>query len=73
MPVVSEFNGIAILMHYEKGERHHTPHFHVLYGSSEAVVTLNGEIMEGYLPAEGAQSAPRTRTPRSGTAVRSPQ
>ncbi len=30
MPVVSEFNGIVILMHYEKGERHHTPHYHVL-------------------------------------------
>ena len=46
MPVVSEFNGIVIMMHYEKGERHHTPHFHVLYGSNEAVVTLNGEIRD---------------------------
>lgn len=54
MPVVSEFNGIVIMMHYEKGERHHTPHFHVLYGSNEAVVTLNGEIMEGYLPGRQA-------------------
>lgn len=27
MLVVLEFNGIVIMMHYEKGEQHHTPHF----------------------------------------------
>ncbi len=44
MPIISVFDGIIITMHCEKGERHHTPHFHVRYGDHTAAVTLEGEI-----------------------------
>lgn len=50
MPIISVFEGIIITMHCEKGERHHTPHFHVRYGDHTAAVTLEGEILRGFLP-----------------------
>ena len=47
MPIISVFEGIIITMHCEKGERHHTPH--------TAAVTLEGEILRGFLPRKQAR------------------
>jgi len=44
------FYGIIVYMHNEIGERHHMPHIHVEYAGEEAVITLEGELLEGKLP-----------------------
>lgn len=38
-------------MHRELGERHNLPHIHCIFGEHEAVVGLDGEVIEGWLPA----------------------
>lgn len=50
MPTISMFFGIIVMMHYEKGERHHEPHVHVRYAEYSAVVDLEGHILSGSLP-----------------------
>jgi hypothetical protein len=50
MPILSFFYGIIIRMHKEISEKHHKPHIHVEYAEDEAVVTLDGEILEGSIP-----------------------
>ena len=50
MPTLSSFYGIIIRMHRELGARHNTPHVHCIYGEHEAVVGLDGELIEGSLP-----------------------
>ncbi|GAC1448265.1 MAG: DUF4160 domain-containing protein [Isosphaeraceae bacterium] len=48
MPRISTFYGIAIYMYYRD---HGPPHFHAIYGESEAVVAIETtEIVEGRLP-----------------------
>ena len=39
-------------MQSEKGGKHHKPHIHCLYGEDEVVVSLDGEVLEGELPAK---------------------
>ena len=50
MPVLSTFYGIIVRMHMEKGGKHNMPHIHVEYSGEEAVVTLEGELIEGGIP-----------------------
>lgn len=50
MPTLSMFYGIIIRMQSEKGGKHNQPHIHALYGDSEVVVSLSGEILEGKFP-----------------------
>jgi hypothetical protein len=50
MPELTRFQGIIIQMYFEKGERHFKPHMHVSYAEHEAVVSVDGELMEGTLP-----------------------
>jgi hypothetical protein len=38
-------------MHRELEERHNLPHIHCIFGEHEAVVGLDGEVIEGWLPA----------------------
>lgn len=48
VPTVSQFYGIAVRIYY--GD-HPPPHFHVYYGSHEALVDMEAlEILEGSLP-----------------------
>ncbi len=48
MPCVSEFYGIAIYMYYND---HAPPHFHALYGESEALFNIgNLSILKGNVP-----------------------
>lgn len=50
MPVLSMFFGIIIRMYKESGGKHNLPHIHAEYAGEEAVVALDGEILEGSLP-----------------------
>ena len=51
MPVLSMFYGIIIRMQCERGGKHHIPHIHVIYGDSESVFSLEGEQIDGDIPA----------------------
>lgn len=37
-------------MQSERGGKHNKPHIHALYGDSEIVVGIDGEILEGNFP-----------------------
>ncbi len=48
MPRISAFYGIVIYMYYRD---HAPPHFHAIYGESEATMAIEtGEVLEGRLP-----------------------
>ena len=51
MPTLSMFYGVIIRMFAEKGGQHHEPHIHAVYGDKQVVISLDGEIIEGSLPA----------------------
>lgn len=36
-------------MQREKGAKHHVPHIHAICGDDEAVISLDGELLEGSL------------------------
>ncbi|MGI6030561.1 MAG: DUF4160 domain-containing protein [Eubacteriales bacterium] len=50
MPVLSTFFGIIIRMYSEVNSKHNFPHIHAEYSGEEAVVTLDGETLEGSFP-----------------------
>jgi len=50
MPVLSLFYGIIVRMYREVSRKHHKPHIHVEYAEDEAVVSLDGEVLEGSIP-----------------------
>ena len=50
MPTLSMFYGIIIRMQSESGGRHNKPHIHCIYGDREAVISLDGEVLEGSMP-----------------------
>lgn len=50
MPALSMFFGIIVRMQSERGGKHNKPHIHALYGDSEIVVGIDGEILEGNFP-----------------------
>lgn len=53
MPRISEFYGIAVYIYYRD---HNPPHFHAIYGESEAIVEIRtGDILEGRLPRRAAK------------------
>lgn len=52
MPTLSVFFGIIIRMYNEKGGKHNLPHIHAEYGDDEAVFDLDGNKIEGKLPAK---------------------
>ena len=48
MPTISWFFGILIRMYYDD---HNPPHFHVLYGEYEAMISIDTlEVIKGKLP-----------------------
>ena len=51
MPTLSVFYGIVVYMFSERGERHHLPHIHCKYAEHEIVVSLDGTVLEGEMPA----------------------
>ena len=52
MPIISQFYGIIIVMHYKENERHKLPHLHAEYGEFDAVFALNGEQLNGNFPVK---------------------
>lgn len=52
MPALSMFFGIIVRMQNEKGGKHHKPHIHAIYGDSEVVIALDGELLEGSFPSK---------------------
>ena len=50
MPVLSMFFGIIIRMYTESGGKHNLPHIHAEYAGEQAVVALDGTVLEGSLP-----------------------
>jgi hypothetical protein len=47
MPEISRFYGIIIQMFFND---HNPPHFHVVYGEFKAVINIDDEIVEGFMP-----------------------
>lgn len=50
MPIISQFYGIIISMHYRENDRHKLPHLHAEYAEFDAIFDLNGNIIEGKIP-----------------------
>ncbi|MEE4203754.1 MAG: DUF4160 domain-containing protein [Halieaceae bacterium] len=48
MPVISRFYGIVVVMYFND---HQPPHVHAKYSGYEAMVSFDGAIVEGDLPA----------------------
>ena len=51
MPALCIFYGIIVRMYKEKGGKHNKPHINAEYQGQEIVVALDGEILEGKIPA----------------------
>ena len=51
MPTLSLFFGIIVRMYSEMQSKHNKPHLHAEYSGEEVVVALDGEVLEGALPA----------------------
>lgn len=52
-PHISGFYGIAVYIYYRD---HNPPHFHAIYGESEAIIEIStGRILEGRLPRSAAK------------------
>ena len=54
MPTICMFQGIIIRMYWQDTDRHKLPHFHAFYGDTEAVFSLEGEIIAGEFPKKQA-------------------
>jgi hypothetical protein len=52
MPELSRFYKIIIQMYFEHGGKHNKPHIHVHYNEYTASIALDGEMLEGALPAK---------------------
>ena len=52
MPELSRFAGISIYMYSEPNSPHKYPHIHAEYQGQEAVVSLDGIVLEGDLPSK---------------------
>ena len=50
MPAISRFHGMQVYMYFNDNDRHHKPHIHVFYGDANAVVGIDGDVLEGALP-----------------------
>lgn len=50
MPELSNFAGIYVYMRFNDVTQHYKPHVHVKYGSHQAVVSLEGELLAGNFP-----------------------
>jgi hypothetical protein len=47
MPEISRFFWIIITMYWND---HNPPHFHAQYGEHEAIISINGVVLEGKIP-----------------------
>lgn len=47
MPVISRFYGILIIMYFQD---HNPPHLHASYSGYKALISLDGNMLEGHMP-----------------------
>lgn len=52
MPIISQFYGIIITMHYRENERHSLPHIHAEYADFDAVYDLEANKIGGKMPTK---------------------
>lgn len=52
MPIISQFYGIIITMHYRESDKHKLPHLHAEYGEYDAVFDLDGNRLGGRMPVK---------------------
>ncbi len=52
MSEVSRFFGIVIKMMFNDDEKHHKPHAYVYYGEYEAILSFDGEVLDGDIPSK---------------------
>lgn len=50
MPIISQFYGIIIMMHYRESDKHKLPHLHAEYGDFDAAFDLNSNMISGKMP-----------------------
>lgn len=50
MPIISQFYGIIISMHYRENDKHKLPHLHAEYGNFDAVFDLESNMLAGRMP-----------------------
>ena len=50
MPIISQFYGIIISMHYRENDKHKLQHLHAEYGDFDAVFDLDSNIISGKMP-----------------------
>ena len=51
MPTIAMFYGLIVRMYYFDNQQHKTPHIHVHYQDSVAVIEIpTGKVLEGGLP-----------------------
>lgn len=68
MPMIAWFYGIMIRMYVKD---HPPPHFHAIYGGSEALVEISsGRILEGRLPPTAARLVAEWTTVRRDELLR---
>lgn len=51
MPIISMFFGIIVRMYHEVNGKHHLPHIHAEYQGNQIVVSLDGDVLDGSIPA----------------------
>jgi hypothetical protein len=52
MPTISMFYGIIIRMYSEPNGPHNIPHIHAEYQGENAVISLEGDLIEGNIPSK---------------------
>lgn len=52
MPELSRFENIILRMWWHDVGQHNKPHFHAYCGEYEAVIGIDGELIEGALPVK---------------------
>ena len=50
MPEISRFCNMVISMRYSDNEQHNKPHVHVASAEHRASISLEGELLAGWLP-----------------------
>ncbi|MBR2209207.1 MAG: DUF4160 domain-containing protein [Synergistaceae bacterium] len=50
MSEISNFFDIKITMAFNDDCKHHKPHFHAVYANCDALIGIDGELLEGKLP-----------------------
>lgn len=50
MPIISQFYGIIISMHYRENDKHKLPHLHAEYADFDASFDFNSNLIAGKMP-----------------------